>query len=383
MDPTEFDDDWLPDDYSEPTDAIGDGVLDGLYMAADLNGDGMIDAEIVSADTDGDGIGDYSLVTLDGNHDGIADVFETSADLNQDGIADVASLALDLNQDGIADAETLSFDFDGDGVADVFADGDSAQAIWEDSPASATTPDTTTLNPLIYDDTTYDDLSFSGYNELYEVHGTPAEDMALWDPQDDPMSCAVATTNMMFRSVGLDIGEDSIAEVFEQANIYDPAIGTNPHEIDDVINAMARANDLDLHAEEFRGFTPDSLEEMLEQGIRPLIAVDSAELHDSGRQMLNELGIIPQAGHAVQLIGIERGEDGDYVVINDPGFPEGAGYKVPMERFRGAAEDYGFLGVAVIEGAPDSNSTSFPWLRMAVLTTALATSSMGRKKRLQ
>ena len=105
---------------------------------------------------------------------------------------------------------------------------------------------------------------FSGYDEFYEVHGSPIEDIDLWDLQDDPCSCAVATTNMMFRSLGLDPGEDVIADVFEEMGIYDPAYGTDPYLIDDVINELADYADLDIEATEISGFDEGDLAELLE-----------------------------------------------------------------------------------------------------------------------
>ena len=188
--------------------------------------------------------------------------------------------------------------------------------------------------------TTHEVESFSGYDEFFEVHGTPMEDMALWDMQDDPCSCAVATTNMMFRSLGLDPGEDVIADVFEEMGIYDPAHGTDPYLIDDVINELAERADLDIQATEISGFDEETLAELLDAGMRPLVGVDAGELYD-------DLCIPPDSGHAVQVIGLKESPEGDFVVINDPGFEGGAGQEIPLSRFMAAADDFGFSAVSL------------------------------------
>jgi hypothetical protein len=288
---------------------------------------------------------------------------------------------LDTDHDGIVDVEVAAADLDGDGVADILTSSDQVGDIWSDVESAEPLVETIPGDPLVGPDGTYTDLSFPGYDALYEVHGTPDADMALWDQQDGPMSCAVATTNMMFQSVGIeDVGEDAIANTFERAGIYDPAVGTDPTLIDDQINIMAREMGLNMHAEEFNGFTPESLEEMLDNGIRPLVGVDSSELYDPMSRTLNEIGLIPDTGHAVQVTGIVRGEDGDFVVINDPAFPGGAGQHIPMDQFMDAAEDFGFTGVAVMDGAPAHDGMAFPWVHMASMA-GLAVSVAATTKR--
>lgn len=182
----------------------------------------------------------------------------------------------------------------------------------------------------------------SALSDIYtiEVHGTPDVDIAFWDQQDDPNSCAVATTNMMFRSLGLDPGESGIADVFEDMGIYDPASGTNPYLIDEVINHVAENAGINIQANEINGFTEETLIEMLEKGIRPMVGVDVSELYD-------DFWIPPDSGHAVQVTGIINTQEDNFVVINDPGFEEGAGQTIPLDRFMSAADDFGFTAVSI------------------------------------
>ena len=183
---------------------------------------------------------------------------------------------------------------------------------------------------------------FSVLSDIYtiDVHGSPIEDIAFWDKQDNPNSCAVATTNMMFRSLGLDPGESVIADIFENMGIYDPDSGTDPLLINEAINDIADQENINIQANEINGFTEESLIEMLDKDIRPLVGVDVSELYD-------DFWIPPDSGHAVQVTGIINSPDGDYVVINDPGFEDGAGQKIPLERFMNAAEDFDFKAIVI------------------------------------
>ena len=212
-----------------------------------------------------------------------------------------------------------------------------ANEVWGDVENSLTE------SPLPED---YAEDAFPNIESLWDVSGSPAEDMALLDMQDDPFSCAVATANMMFRSIGLDPGEPLLAHVFEELGVYDPAQGSAPHLIDDAINAVASEMGIEQRATEFSGFSLETLKDLLDAGVRPLIAVDASELVDPLTTTLNELGLVPDSGHAVQLTGLIESDQGTTVVLNDP--DKGAGIEVPIEMFLDAAEDFGFSGVALV-----------------------------------
>lgn len=264
-----------------------------------------------------------------------------SADMGFDGFADAFGFALDLECGSVPDFSQAPDGFDGD---DVVA---AAEAVWGDADQPVDAGAEVALAAL---GETYSDMAFPGYGAFLETHGSPAADIALWDPQDDPMSCAVAVTNSMFRSMGFDPGESCIAEVFREFGIYDPAGGTNFRVVDDAINIIAARNGLDVEACDFSGCSMPQLEAMLDTGVRPLIAVDGAELYaGSGERLLNDMGLLPNAPHAVQLTGIERTPQGDFAIINDPAV--GGGLRVPLEVFADAAGDFGFSGVAMSDHA--------------------------------
>jgi hypothetical protein len=308
----------------------------------------MIDS-LLSDDNTGDAISG----SADLNCDGIPDIAIVNMDVDGDGVADISQVMVDLDGDGLADIVVT--DLNGDGIVDIFASGDSELTVWGDQDVGSVGLGAE-ADPYASLDGTYSDFSFPGYGALCESLGTSADDLALWDPQDDPNSCAVAVTNSMFRSVGFDPGEAAIAETFKSFGIYNPSFGTNHMLIDDAVNIIAATQGIDAQAADFRGVSIEQLEGMLEKGIKPLIAVDGAELYaGSAERLLNDIGLLPDAPHAIQLIDIEHGPGGDFAIFNDPDPAMGAGQRIPLDVFRDAASDFGISGVATSNHATMAN----------------------------
>ncbi len=351
------------DDSLMPADGFDSGVTGNEHLSLDTNGDGLIDEQLEALDLNGDGINDIETIDVDTTGDGVADISLVRMDLDGDGLVDLTSLSVDIDGDGVSDIDVQ----DGSGVPDMLAVSDHSQDIWGDVDESVdggegqhATAEGETLDDEVSFAAfaeTYDAMTFDGYANFYEVHGTPAEDMALWDQQDAPMSCAVATTNMMFRAVGVDnIGEDVIADYFQEHRIYDPYTGTNPDMIDDVINGFAAENGIDVQAVTLHANTVEEFEAILDSGVKPLVAVDSYELtYNDEDRLLSNCGLIPAAGHAVQLTGIEHTSQGSFAILNDPDPSHGAGFKIPLDAFLDASADFG--GVCVAVGNHESFAT--------------------------
>jgi len=347
-----------------PFDADGNGLVDGSISDVDMNGDGITDAVIVRADT---------------NMDGIIDTEMAVADLNQDGQLDAFQFDHDADGDGNVDISIGGLDADGDGHVDFLNVESNGEDVWgglaADSGASEASPD-----PFAFLDSTYVNVPSVAGSDFYEVHGTPSSDMSLWEMQDDPNSCAVATTNMVFRSVGIESTEAEIAKVFSDCGIYDPMRGTSPDMIDDVINAWAERSGADIRAVQIDNFDAASLQEMLDNGIRPLVGVDAAELYPGGDQSILDLFGYPDAGHAVQVTGIIHSPEGNFVVINDPAFPAGAGQRIPMEQFMDAAADCGYQAIAVVPTDSQQLSglaDSMPWLQSSLIRAGVFAAAVG------
>ena len=368
---------------SELIDIDGDGIADGAVASADLDNDGIDETLVVSIDADGDGSPDALVIVSDTNADGVPDTEAFMADTNADGIMDFGQIGTDTDGDGVLDESVVIADQDGDGVPDVFASTDSSGSVWSDLEQASIPDESPTFASASVGESEYSsDAEIEAY---IEIHGTPSEDLALWDQQDDLNSCAVATTGMLLRTEGVDVDEPVIAAIFESREIYDPDIGTDPAMIPDVINEMAIRGNLDFHAVEFHGFTPDSLEEMLDDGVRPLVGVDSSELYDNNNRMLNEMGLIPDTGHAVLVTGIVENGEGKFVVINDPGGAGGAGQMIPMDTFLNASADFGNTAVALVDGSPseihsEAHVGGSKWGKMALVGLSLGALGMMRSR---
>jgi len=368
---------------SELIDIDGDGIADGAVAPADLDNDGINETLVVGIDADGDGSPDALVMVSDTNADGIPDTEAFLADTNADGIMDFGQIGTDTDGDGVVDESVAIADQDGDGVPDVFASSDSSGSVWSDLEQASIPNESPTFASASVGESEYSsDAEIEAY---LEIHGTPLEDMALWDQQDDPNSCAVATTEMLLRTEGVDVDESVIASIFESRGVYNPDIGSDPHMIDDVLNEMAIRADLNFHAVEVNGFTPESLQEMLDDGVRPLVCVDSSELAGDNARLLNEMGLIPDTGHAVQVTGIVENDEGKFVVINDPGSSDGAGRMIPMDTFLNASADFGNTAVALLDGAPseiysETHEGGSRWGKMALVGLSLGALGMMRSR---
>ena len=230
-----------------------------------------------------------------------------------------------------------AFALDTDSSVNIFQNTDLADSIWgnvgqtgENDTLSTEGHNANLSDNIFLPYNTYE-ITLSGYENFTEIHGTPYEDIKLWDQQDDPNSCAVATTNMMFNSLGFDIGEDLLADYFKETGIYDYSLGTNPYAIDDVINDLATMTNADFHATEIHELNEVTLKNELDAGHPLLVAIDASEIYDYSP---------PGSGHAVQVTGIIETSGEKVVIINDPGFAEGAGYQVPWDDFMSAAAPF-------------------------------------------
>jgi hypothetical protein len=153
---------------------------------------------------------------------------------------------------------------------------------------------------------------------------------------------------MMFGSLGFEVSEEFLSDYLQADRCYDPMLGTDVHSLDDSINRLADTAGWPVTATEVNGFDTDRLRSMLDEGIRPLIVVDAAELYGGPDALLNQLGVIPDCCHAVQLTAIEHGPDGSHVVLNDPGrWEDGAGFRVSLDGFNSATDDYGNTAIAL------------------------------------
>lgn len=314
---------------------------DQVEIGFDFNNDGITEVDLSFSDQGGGTIPDRISLDLDWNSDNSENA-EFRLDVSQS--HSTTTDWMDYTDDGRIDIEVSGRDGTGDFVPDIPTTFEMAQEIWGDTlePVDYFSSAITFNDAPIFDTL---DTGIPGFNDIWTTYGTPNEDMALWDAQDDPFSCAVASTNMMFSSLGFDLGEPLLSAIMQDYGVYNPYTGTDTSLLTPMLNHMCDEAGVDVNAYEFHWETPRDLAELLDSGVRPLLVIDASELYAEPSTPLHDLGFLPDSCHAVQLTGLTDGPDGLIVTLNDPGI--GAGIEVPFDRFFSAGNDYGFQGVAL------------------------------------
>jgi hypothetical protein len=183
-----------------------------------------------------------------------------------------------------------------------------------------------------------------------EVWGDPFNDMEYFDNQDDPNSCAIASTSMILQKFGYDFGEEALSDYFQENGVYDPSKGTFISYIDETVNSIAEATNANFYATEIENFTINQIKDILNSGDKILVGLDAFELYRESEITLNDIRGIPHSPHAVELIGIINNNNNLTCVLNDPGFPNGSGIEVPLEKFFNAADKLNFHAIRFSSG---------------------------------
>jgi len=314
---------------------------DQIEIGFDFNNDGINELDLSILDQDGTILPDLISVELDWDSDRLDNA---GIQLDSSQPQSITTGWMDYNGDGTIDFEASGVDVTGDLFPDIPTTFEIAHDVWGDNlePVDYLSPAITFNDAPIFDSL---DTGIPGFNEIWATYGTPYEDMALWDEQDDPCSCAVASTNMMFRSLGFDPGEALLSEIMQDYGVYDPYSGTSPSLLTPLLNDICTGAGLGINAFDVQWETPQDLAQILESGVRPLLSIDATELYADESIPLHELGFLPDSGHAVQLIGLTEGPNGLVAILNDPSV--GPGIEVPFDRLLSAGDDFGFLGVAL------------------------------------
>ncbi len=316
----ELDEDFLPSDVeSEEDGPAPDMDMDGMFL--DSDGDGIQDifATGEAMDTNGDGVPDLfqADVETDVDGDGIADIHSviTGIDLDGDGEIDLMEVAEDFDNDGLFDSVGQYADLDGDGIWDAL--GDNAF----DLDGSGSAP-------------AYE--QFDPYNaQMEHIVGDPAEEMENWHLQETDSSCAVASQEFVLEQLtDREFEESELRDLAEEQGWYDPCGGTAMADMGNILEYMG------LNVEKSVGNTMEDLENCIQNGSQVIVSVDGLELWMGEDNDLFGPGL--DANHAVQVIGIDRSDAGNpMVILNDSGVDNGGGAMIPMDVFLGAWEDSG------------------------------------------
>ena len=189
--------------------------------------------------------------------------------------------------------------------------------------------------------TEIEDLQNFDPSQATDVVGTPEQSMDVWHMQETDTSCAVASQEFILESfTGEDFSEAELRDEAEAAGWWTPEGGTP---MDDVGKLLEEHG---IETEQEYGATTDELRDHLESGDKVIVGVDSDEIWTPGTSADDdtELGDSPgmpgqDVDHAVEVTGIVQTPEGEMVVLNDPGHPDGQGSMMPIEEFESAWAD--------------------------------------------
>lgn len=174
------------------------------------------------------------------------------------------------------------------------------------------------------------------------VIGNPNDDMESWHCQTYSDTCAIVSQEFIIEELtGEDVTEDELRMEAIENCWYEN--GTTLENMGNLLESHGIP--VDRHYEG----SIEEIEDRLGSGEKVMIAVDSDEIWSPGGnyiedEILGDSGTYPgsDANHAVQVIGIDKTEpDNPIVILNDPGHPGGAGIMVRMDEFMSAWEDSG------------------------------------------
>ncbi len=170
------------------------------------------------------------------------------------------------------------------------------------------------------------------------VHGDPAGSVIAFNEQCYNDSCAVACqTQVLQQFTGQPVEERILAEQARQFGWYVPGAGTPLQHTGSLLELHG------LQTTNVTGVGLDQIKGWLDQGKAVIVGVDAEEIWNAQTPQctLNEMLGYPDAGHAVQVIGVEQdlSTGQTTVVLNDPGRSDGAGFKVPAAAFQDAWDD--------------------------------------------
>jgi hypothetical protein len=173
------------------------------------------------------------------------------------------------------------------------------------------------------------------------VTGEPESDMLHWHHQSEQNSCAVAAQEFVLDEMtGRDFTEAELIEEALSKGWYDPQKGTELLDVGNLLEAHGIGVERRVHC------TLVDLHRQLAQNHNILVVLDSDELYSySPHEDNSDRG--EGANHAVQVIALDYTDPNEsFVLLNDPGNPNGRGIRVSVDRFMDAWEDSNYFMVS-------------------------------------
>lgn len=340
------------DFFNDPVTALDQAVPH--YFAFDFNDDSIPDIEFrctggspiptqfaFNVDTDRAA---EAVVEIGFGHDGSL-VTSFKADISGDnnfdfGVADQNGdwwpdlVAVDLNQDGdvnnVLPTSTLGF------VETAFGSNSGLQGwVAIDEQMTQLPDEPNQFGPFTFGEF---ETPTSGVAQSQPVQAGLGEDFqshweADWHLQQSDTSCAVCCQEFILdEALGREVSEQELIEVGSQLGIYSP-LGTAPADVGLLLQHFGVATEMHFHSDF------NDMINYVRNGHGVIAIVDANEIW--GTEELKDSRGVPLSGanHAVQILGVETSNGEPFVVLNDPGHPQGRGMQVPLSVFMDAWHD--------------------------------------------
>lgn len=343
----DFDSYGNPSSYMVLDDTDHNGIIDTAMGYYDSDGDGYLESFIQMFDYDQDGTPDSVKAFVDLTGDGEANmVINSHSDNSESEILQTTDVYVDIDNDHNPDYvyKEQSIDTTGDGFADKTLVWESQNGVdFEKEPIvlehnsshnfstqfgfEAPEYATSVYNSSYQDTNNFDPSTPDEY-----VSGNPASDMENWEYQGDTGRCAIYSQKFVIEQLtGQEIDIEDLVAVAEENGWFDESEGGGTATLNmdkllnyyNVENQMSFDNDL------------SDLEKELNEGKKVIVGLDSGQIWYGEEN--NIFSPETTADHAVEVIGIDRSDENNpMVILNDSGTPEGKGEMVPLEIFENA-----------------------------------------------
>ena len=161
----------------------------------------------------------------------------------------------------------------------------------------------------------------------------PSEDIKHWHMQEGLDTCAIVSQGYILDSyLDHDFTENELVNHAIDKGYYTPGCGTFMYDVGKLLE------DYGVTVERTEGNKFNDILEKLNNNQKIIVGVDSNEIWaNSSSEQLKDLFFMPEANHAVQVIGYNN--ESQTVILNDPGHPDGKGMGVNLRSFEEAWQD--------------------------------------------
>jgi len=167
-----------------------------------------------------------------------------------------------------------------------------------------------------------------------------ARECESWGIQTTDFTCAIMSQKMILSQFGIELSEAQL--VYEATSGgFLTSDGTSPEDM----GRLLEAHGVSTH----QAFGLENLLIDLASGHKVIVAVNSGELW--GKDWFLD---VHGADHALVVNGLDLSDPSNpQAVLNDPGHPNGAGMRVPLDQFLDAWDDSGQFYVATDDAPPN------------------------------